>query len=585
MKQFITNLNLGETIDIRWFDEIRQNMTDRIPLFHIYSGFADKEYLSQLMQQISNAIPNAIIVGTESGGEIAEGHMLDRCILVTCMIFNCTDIKLSIFDGIENNEKQLGRQIRKELNIAVANDIKAAELLLPGALFDTMGMYEEIKLCDPDICIFGGYAGDHSADLQNAFVMANGNFYENSVIVVMYCGKDFYIDAKKSAGWEKLGMPFKITKANGNIIQEINETPAAEIYKKYLNIDIDDADFAEKTNEFPIAAYVDGEELLRHTNQANEDGSLRLAGGVIEGWDMYLTFGNPEGIINDVNRRLEEINRFNPEVILLYSCYVRKIFWEKFVNVELNPFKELGSIAGFNTFGEILRNMNTGEILEYNITLLSIAMREGEKEPRKEEAPKANDTILSGQSSLVKRLAQLVSSSTAEIQAANEKLKYVSEHDFLTGLYNRGKTEDIMKKLLEKTQELNCKSSIVMFDIDHFKKINDTYGHRTGDAILKQIASIAVASTDPTKHEAVGRWGGEEFFITLPGYDEKSSFEFAENLRKRVESYKFFDVPKLTISLGVLTIDGSETIDEIYVHVDNALYNAKESGRNITVRL
>ena len=590
MKQYITRAENG-FVDASWLNEIKDSLNGGKALFHIYTGISDREIFIALMKTLREAFPSCNVVGTESGGEIREGSLMDKGILISCLVFERTEISIRIYDGLAGQERMIGSRIREEIDGEVSHDLKAVELLLPGALLNTLDMYEELKHCDPSVVIFGGYAGNHDADLANAFVMADGKTYTNACVAVFYYGKDFRIDAAKSAGWEKLGMPFKITSAEGNLLREINGIPAADIYQRYLNITVDD-DFIDNTNEFPIAAYVGDEEILRHTNTVMEDGSLLLAGSVLEGWDMYLTFGNPTGIIDEVNRRLKQIHAFNPQAILLYSCYVRKLFWERFVNVELEPFQKIAPSAGFNTFGEVLRNMKTGEIMEYNITLLSIAMREGDAEPREDAVPYADDAILSGQSSLIKRLAKLVSSSTMEIQnayrnleAMNEQLKYASEHDTLTGLYNRGRTEELIEEMMRESRETKKTTSLIMFDIDHFKKVNDTYGHRKGDKVLREIAEIAESMLDAEKGEAAGRWGGEEFFIVLLDNESVSGREFAERFRRAVEEHDFGDGLRITVSLGVMDVTGNEEPKHVYAQIDDALYEAKENGRNRTIEV
>ena len=595
MKQYVTDLFSQKEISKTWIDKIKKENYKNI-LFHIYSGNLDRTAIINVMQQLHIYFPNANIVGTESGGEIKEGRMSPSGTVVSCLVFDSTDIEVHIYDDLARNEKSVGRMIRKDIDARVPENIKAVELLLPGAFMDTLHMYEELQKCDRSVCIFGGYAGNHDADLQNAFVFVNGKIKDNAVIAIMYKGENFHINAKKSAGWQKLGVPFKITKAEGNVLHEINDIPATEIYKRYLNIETDD-NFVSNTNEFPIAAYVDGEELLRHTNQVINGKSLALAGSAVEGWDMYLTYGDPTGIIEEVNKRLKKIYCFDPQVILLYSCYVRKLFWERYADIELIPFQSIAPTAGFNTFGEVLRNMNTGKIMEYNITLLSIAMREGKAENLRDEndAPQADDTILRGQSSLVKRLAQLVSSSTAEIQHAygelrklNEKLDYASKHDALTGILNRGAIEDVISGKIETASEEKTNVSVVMMDIDHFKQINDTYGHKKGDAILREVANCLQTWTDSVKGGSVGRWGGEEFMAVLPGYDRKQAVCAAEKIRNKINNISIDGLSPITISAGVFTVDGERFTKDgntispssVYTRVDNALYEAKNSGRN-----
>ena len=594
--QYTTSVFEGQSISQDWLKALKSEAgSAKTSIFHIYTGISDKNLLSQIMKDISDAFPNAHIVGTESGGEIKDGHLAQRGVLVSCLTFEESDVEVKIFDNLGGNERKTGIQLRELIDYLVFSkdkgDLKAVETLLPGALLNTLDMFEELKLCNKDICIFGGYAGNHDADLDNAFVMHNGKFYNNALIAILYFGENLFINASKSAGWEKLGMPFKITKADGNILKEINDIPAAEIYKRYLNIDIDD-DFIESTNEFPLAAYVDGEELLRHTNQVTPEGDLLLAGSVMEGWEVYLTFGNPTGIIREVNSRLQEVYDFDAQAVLLYSCYVRKLFWDKFVNLELEPFQKIAPVAGFSTFGEVLRNMNTGQIMEYNITLLSIAMREGPKQPVFGDAPKEDDSALSGQSSLINRLAKLVSSSTSEIQAAydalaatNAKLEYASQHDALTSLYNRSHTENLIKTLIQKTKEKGTTSSLVMFDIDHFKNVNDTYGHKVGDMVLQEIAHLATSMLNPEKGQFAGRWGGEEFFVLLPYTTEEEVAVSAEKFRKTVENHNFPGAGHLTVSVGIMTIDGSESLVNVYQRIDNALYRAKNDGRNKVMKV
>lgn len=583
MKQFFTSVNVKEDFKQDWIDEIKENSKHaKSVLFHIYTGLSDVDLLDYVMKQLKDAIPDCNIVGTNSGGEIKGGTVADKCFLISCMIFDQTDIEVCIYDDLSGNEKETGKNLRRYLNRSLSKDLKAVELLLPGALLNTLDMYEELKSCDPDIYMFGGYAGNHDADLNKAFVIANGKLYNNALVVVMYCGDNFHINVAKSAGWQKLGLPLKITKAYGNVLQEIDGIPAVEAYKRYLNIDADE-NFVENTNEFPVAAYVDGEELLRHTTHILDDGSLMLAGCVIEGWDIYLTFGNPSGIIEEIDNRLEKVFDFAPEGILLYSCFVRKLFWDNFADIEMEPFQQIAPSCGFHTFGEVLRNMETGDIMEYNITLLSIAMREGEKKPLEGTAPKANSFILKGQASLIKRLSELVSSSTIEIQRSYEKLKYVSEHDNLTGLYNRGRMETIIKDAFKKTGVSGIKSSLVMFDIDHFKNVNDIYGHHTGDIVLQEIASLAESMLNHQNNEAAGRWGGEEFFIVLPDCNEDKVKKFAESFRKKVEDFRFDERLALTISIGTMTITGKEDLRDVFIRIDDALYAAKNRGRNMVV--
>ncbi|MFA5795098.1 MAG: GGDEF domain-containing protein [Candidatus Brocadiia bacterium] len=128
--------------------------------------------------------------------------------------------------------------------------------------------------------------------------------------------------------------------------------------------------------------------------------------------------------------------------------------------------------------------------------------------------------------------------------------------------------------------------SMVMFDVDYFKKINDTYGHLTGDMVLKEIANILHQTI--RKSSPAYRYGGEEIAIILPGTTKVEAFDFAERLRKKIEGHKFTsnnaDQINVTISCGVAEYEKSmEDFKDIIIKADNALYSAKENGRNQSI--
>ena len=125
--------------------------------------------------------------------------------------------------------------------------------------------------------------------------------------------------------------------------------------------------------------------------------------------------------------------------------------------------------------------------------------------------------------------------------------------------------------------------SVLMIDIDDFKKVNDTYGHTVGDKVLKTIAQILKTKLRAT--DVVGRYGGEEFLVVLPETDLQAALTVAEKLRTEVakKTFKYKDqVFKVTISLGAAQLKEGETIEELINRADQALYTSKRSGKNRT---
>lgn len=169
-----------------------------------------------------------------------------------------------------------------------------------------------------------------------------------------------------------------------------------------------------------------------------------------------------------------------------------------------------------------------------------------------------------------------------------EDLRSKVRVDGLTGLLNRRALEGDLQKELSKIKRYNYPLSLIMCDIDFFKKVNDTYGHSVGDKVLKNLASIWKKSVRDT--DSVYRYGGEEFVIIAPHTKKKEGFNLAERLRKRVSTYRFVIRPPdeyitITISVGISEARPGDSIIEVINRVDKALYMAKEAGRNRTMVL
>ena len=587
MEQFTVRYvsELDFTSELNKIHDIYQNGNYNSILFHVYSGVLDEEHLTHLSQMIRDKFNTENIIGTISAGEIKEGKLMDRGVLVSALLFENSDIKVFRYPKTIGNEHQIGKEIRELVD--GINDMKAVELMFPGTNLNTRDFFLEISKCNPNIQFFGGYAGGHFLDVQENYVFDYNGLYDQMLFVVTYAGKDLHVNVDKSVGWQTLGMPFKVTKADGNRLIEVNDRPAVELYEKYMQIKADE-NFAEETFEFPLMAQLDGEEILRHTMAVEEDGTLVLAGYVTEGMDIYLCYGAPADIVHKVDIRLNEVGHFQPEAILLYSCSVRKAFWEDFVNVEMLPFQKIAETAGFHTWGEVNRDKKNGNVLEYNITLMSIAMREGEPKRTKPILTHVDDSVLKGQAALINRLTKLVYATTTELQKAyndmsvlNDKLVVMAEHDGLTGIYNRRTIENMIDQTLKDCGDSGV--SLVMLDIDHFKLVNDTYGHDIGDVTLKTFARFMKNAAAKVEGGAVGRWGGEEFMMVLPNINKDTAYDIAEQMRKDIEGHLFEVVKHVTVSMGVIKGTESEDRKEMYIRLDDALYKAKNSGRNRVV--
>ncbi len=158
------------------------------------------------------------------------------------------------------------------------------------------------------------------------------------------------------------------------------------------------------------------------------------------------------------------------------------------------------------------------------------------------------------------------------------KMRRLATIDGLTEIFNRMKTEEILAKEISEFQIDANPLSVILVDVDHFKSVNDTYGHSEGDNVLRSIVSILKDNIRDS--DSLGRWGGEEFLIVTPKTNVQSSYSIAQRLTKLVSNYDFANIGHVTVSMGVSTLNDGESFYELLINADKALYLAKENGRN-----
>lgn len=197
---------------------------------------------------------------------------------------------------------------------------------------------------------------------------------------------------------------------------------------------------------------------------------------------------------------------------------------------------------------------------------------------------KAIDKVLVEKQNIeLSKTLKTLKSTQKELHDKNRALRYISATDSLSKLYNRHKTEELLHTACEHAKIGNETFSLILLDIDLFKRINDEYGHPVGDKVIIQIASNLKANV--RDEDAVGRWGGEEFLIICPSLDADSATGLAERLRKDIQ-YNCSEVARtVTCSFGVTKWVEGDTPAIIVNRVDKALYQSKESGRNCVTLL
>ena len=558
-------------------------------VFHIFSDKAPESDVKEVLGIIDRMMPEADLIGSSASGNIYEGCVTENPIAVSATVLEHAD---SFFRTRQLIVRDMDAEsIEGELS-AMADDfngVKAIEVIMTIDSIPIRKICSLLKQYLPaSVPVFGGGAFGDNRHEAFTFVK-NGEFSKRSIVFLMYGGEDFHIANTYVMGWKPLGAPLKVTKAENKVLYELDGAPAFMTYQHYLRIPNDENLFYNAL-EFPFAVTVNDRVVLRHALYCDDNGALTMSTDTPEGSVLHLTYGDPETILGNVKKSAQHMVSFAPEVIAVFDCFGRKTFWGNNADAskETIPFHSIAPTYGFCTAGEFVRLKGRDEeIMHHNLSLVIAGMREGGP-MEKEIIDKTGDLMQPDTTmSLVNRLANYINTAKAELVEANRTLSILAVTDRLTSMYNRGEiqrqiTERINENLLH--PDLDHATTLVMLDLDNFKKINDTYGHAVGDEVLRKVSALIRESVEKLRADAVsGRWGGEEFMIMLPGYDQKAAAEFADKPRKDIASLEFKELSMATASFGVAQAQTGEEPDPLASRADAALYEAKRTGKNKVV--
>jgi diguanylate cyclase (GGDEF)-like protein len=206
----------------------------------------------------------------------------------------------------------------------------------------------------------------------------------------------------------------------------------------------------------------------------------------------------------------------------------------------------------------------------------------------------ATAIVFGGDLSAVYSLSQLYLSSSVAIATviifvryteslvrAKSEMEHLAHTDFVTELGNRRKMERLLQQEVRRAERYGDDLSLLLLDLDNFKRVNDRYGHPVGDEVLREVSALLLAESRSTDH--IGRWGGEEFIMILPSTARDAARTLAERIVARVSGHEFERVGKVTVSVGGACLALGEQRERLIERADGALYRAKEAGRNRVV--
>ena len=559
---------------------LRSAETAKSVLVQVFSSLPDREILGRITDEINESIPKAVIVGSTTVGEIIHGQHQVRTIVLSFTFFNDTVIKPFLVADPAGTEFEAGKNLMREMNstegIAGVLMFATPQSISVSKLFS--GMSEE----DFDFPVFGGGAGVYDSKLTS-MIFLGSQVLNKGAIAVAFLSKSLHIYTRTFLGWRPLSKEMTITEASGGLLKKIDGERAFDVYSRYLNIPNDEHFFANAL-EFPILIEKNGEMIARVPFYVTEDGSIGFLADIEPGDKFHIGYGEPDLILNHSESIQKELCDFEPDSIFLYACICRRFLLQDDENLEIETFDHIAPTAGFYTYGEFIRHNNS--MLLLNSTIVVVGVREGKRNPRHRPTPMeetsdlsiSNDPFSATHSRIITRLLHFIGVVTSELEEANRELKRVSNIDKLTQINNRLKLDEVLEYELAISKRYSAELSVLILDIDHFKEVNDNFGHLAGDLVLIQLA--AILKTCVRMSDTVGRWGGEEFLAILPQTRLEDARKVAEKIRASIEKADFPKSGHITCSVGAASFREGDDSEKLLSRADMALYHAKSAGRN-----
>ncbi len=559
---------------------LHSSETAKSVLVQVFSSLPDRKILGCITDVISEYIPKAVIVGSTTVGEIIHGQPQVRTIVLSFSFFNETVLKPFVVADPVGTEFEAGKKLMREINSmeGIAGVLLCAtpQSISVSKLFS--GMSEETV----DFPVFGGGAGVYDPNAAS-MIFLGGQVLNKGAIAVAFLSKSLNVYTRTFLGWRPLSKEMTITEASGGLLKKIDGERAFDVYSRYLNIR-NDEHFLANALEFPILIEKNGEMIARVPFFVTEDGSISFLADIEPGDKFRIGYGEPDLILNHSESIQRELSDFAPDSIFLYTCVCRRLLLQNDESLEIETFDRIAPTAGFYTFGEFIKF--NGSMLLLNSTIVVVGLREGEQVqfPRTGAIDKTtnpligNDPFATTHSSIITRLLHFIGVVTSELEEANRELRRVSSIDKLTQISNRLKLDEVLEHELSISTRYGTDLSMLILDIDHFKEVNDNFGHLVGDLVLMQFADILKSCV--RESDTVGRWGGEEFLAILPQTRLEDARRVAEKIRASVEKANFPEAGHITCSVGAASFCEGEDSKMLLSRADVALYHAKSGGRN-----
>ncbi len=355
-------------------------------LVQFFSGTPQRDFMQNIANTLTNALPNAHIIGSTTDGEIVGDEVTSFQTIISVSIFEKTTIK-SVYTLYESSSFDMGKEIASKLD---TDDIKAMILFTTGLAINGESFLNGVRDISQDrYVVSGGLAGDNGSFTQT-YIACKDKVIAKGAVGVVLSGEELRVKNSYKFGWEAVGLPMTVTKSEANRVYEINNISVIDIYKKYFGENIS-KQLPKIGVEIPLIVERDGKKIARAPLHKFDDNSLLFAGNLIQGESVRFAIGESDMILKESQEICEEFRKqCTPESIFVYSCMARRRLLSSKSSMELVSMASKAPVSGFCTYGEFFSDSNHNYLFNETLTMLAMS----ETKFKKEKVPQGDEVVV-----------------------------------------------------------------------------------------------------------------------------------------------------------------------------------------------
>ena len=451
MKTFNYTINkepLGSLIDFSFFKD-KKNV-----LIQIFCG-EKKNILKNILDEITNELPQAICIGSSTDGEINNDKITTLNTIITISIFEKTTLKIA-----HVNEKDCFSNGKKLATLLCNEETKLIIAFTDGANTNGEEFLNGISFINNKVIISGGMAGDN-AHFTQTFISCQNKILTHGAVGVSLNSTSLKVCNAYNFNWSPIGVEHTIEEVEANRVYKISGLTPLDFYEKYLGEYV--ARSLPATGiEFPLIVQKNDIPLARAVIAKHKDGSLSFAGNLHKGDIVKLGFGNVELIMNNPLKSLfSKCCVKDTETFFIYACMARRRYMPDLINIEIKPFSKIATTAGFFTYGEFYHNAGTNELLNQTLTILALSEKDDIKNEER-DVEEIEKTKLSDHAKSLQALTHLIQQSSTDYNEQSKKLE-------IGNTYAQNLIASQKQFLKHAVHETNTPLSIIVGNIEMFE--------------------------------------------------------------------------------------------------------------------